>query len=121
MSGNSFVNPVLDITGCDVVNGGPSAILWQFGQEREIASYYGCQGKTTRIHFDQFGQKFGAGDTSGNLCLWRFDAHAHSNKPYYVIFCFFVMFNAMYTHQNIPIDAALPFQSDKRFHIYQFK
>jgi hypothetical protein len=37
-----------------------------------------------RIHFDQFGQKFGAGDTSGNLCLWRFDAHAHSNKPYYV-------------------------------------
>ncbi|KAL7308090.1 regulator of (H+)-ATPase in vacuolar membrane, variant 3 [Mucor circinelloides] len=109
------------ITGCDVVNGGPSAILWQFGQEREIASYYGCQGKTTRIHFDQFGQKFGAGDTSGNLCLWRFDAHAHSNKPYYVIFCFFVMFNAMYTHQNIPIDAALPFQSDKRFHIYQFK
>lgn len=91
MSGSSFVNHVLDITGCDVVNGGPSAILWQFGQEREIASYYGCQGKTTRIHFDQFGQKFGAGDTSGNLCLWRFDAHAHSNKPYYVIFCLFVI------------------------------
>lgn len=42
--------------------------------------------KCSRIHFDQFGQKFGAGDTSGNLCLWRFDAHAHSNKPYYVSF-----------------------------------
>lgn len=38
----------VDITGCEVNNGGPSAILWQFGQEREIASYYGCQGKTTR-------------------------------------------------------------------------
>ncbi|GAA5804339.1 hypothetical protein HPULCUR_009827 [Helicostylum pulchrum] len=75
------------ITGCEVNNGGPSAILWQFGQEREIASYYGCQGKTTRIHFDHFGQKFGAGDTSGNLCLWRFDAHAHSNKPYYTLNC----------------------------------
>ncbi|KAI8640796.1 RAVE protein 1 C terminal-domain-containing protein [Parasitella parasitica] len=75
------------ITGCEVNHGGPSAILWQFGQEREIASYYGCQGKATRIHFDQFGQKFGAGDTSGNLCLWRFDAHAHSNKPYYTLNC----------------------------------
>ncbi|KAI9248164.1 hypothetical protein EDC94DRAFT_528447, partial [Helicostylum pulchrum] len=39
---------LVDITGCEVNNGGPSAILWQFGQEREIASYYGCQGKTTR-------------------------------------------------------------------------
>ncbi|CEP07241.1 hypothetical protein [Parasitella parasitica] len=76
-----------DITGCEVNHGGPSAILWQFGQEREIASYYGCQGKATRIHFDRFGQKFGAGDTSGNLCLWRFDAHAHSNKPYYTLNC----------------------------------
>ncbi|KAG2213642.1 hypothetical protein INT46_000817 [Mucor plumbeus] len=75
------------ITGCEVNNGEPSAILWQFGQEREIASYYGCQGKATRIHFDQFGQKFGAGDTAGNLCLWRFDAHAHSNKPYYTLNC----------------------------------
>ncbi|KAI9477754.1 MAG: hypothetical protein EXX96DRAFT_225224 [Benjaminiella poitrasii] len=71
------------ITGLEVNNGGPSAILWQFGQEKEIAGYYGCQGKVTRIHFDQFGQKFGAGDTSGNLCLWRFDAHTHANKPYY--------------------------------------
>lgn len=85
---NFFI--VIDITGCEVNNGGPSAILWQFGQEREIASYYGCQGKATRIHFDQFGQKFGAGDTAGNLCLWRFDAHAHSNKPYYVIFILYL-------------------------------
>lgn len=37
-----------------------------------------------RIHFDHFGQKFAAGDTYGSLCLWRFDAHIHSNKPYYV-------------------------------------
>lgn len=37
-----------------------------------------------RIHFDHFGQKFGAGDTYGSLSLWRFDAHIHSNKPYYV-------------------------------------
>ncbi|KAG0172011.1 regulator of (H+)-ATPase in vacuolar membrane [Apophysomyces sp. BC1021] len=73
-----------DITGCESHNGGPSVMLWQFGQEREIASYYGCHDKPTRIHFDQFGQKFGAGDTSGALNLWRFDSHAHSNKPYYI-------------------------------------
>ncbi|KAG0842100.1 hypothetical protein G6F19_001183 [Rhizopus arrhizus] len=76
------------ITGCEINNSNsPTAILWQFGQEREIASYYGCQGKATRIHFDHFGQKFAAGDTYGSLCLWRFDAHAHSNKPYYTINC----------------------------------
>jgi hypothetical protein len=74
----------LDITGCEVTNDGPSAVLWQFGQEREITNYYGCHGKVTRIHFDPFGQKFGAGDTTGALCLWEFDSHAQSNKPYYV-------------------------------------
>ncbi|RCH95795.1 regulator of (H+)-ATPase in vacuolar membrane, partial [Rhizopus azygosporus] len=55
------------ITGCEINNGSPAAFLWQFGQGREIASYYGCQGKVTRIHFDHFGQKFGAGDTYGLL------------------------------------------------------
>ncbi|RCH91156.1 regulator of (H+)-ATPase in vacuolar membrane, partial [Rhizopus stolonifer] len=76
------------ITGCEINNSNsPTAILWQFGQEKEIASYYGCQGKATRIHFDHFGQKFAAGDTYGSLCLWRFDAHAHSNKPYYTVNC----------------------------------
>ncbi|KAI8330851.1 WD40-repeat-containing domain protein [Chlamydoabsidia padenii] len=75
------------ITGCEVVNDGPSAVLWQFGQEREITNYYGCHGKVTRIHFDQFGQKFGAGDTTGALCLWKFDSHAQPNKPYYTTTC----------------------------------
>lgn len=79
----------LDITGCEVINDSPSATLWQFNQEREITHYYGCHGKVTRIHFDRFGQKFGAGDTTGQLCLWKFDSHAQSNKPYYVRFFFF--------------------------------
>ncbi|KAI9316513.1 WD40-repeat-containing domain protein [Dichotomocladium elegans] len=74
------------ITGCEV-NGAndPSVILWQYGQEQEIAKYYGSHGKVTRVHFDHFGQRFGAGDTAGSLLLWRFDSHAHSNKPYYTI------------------------------------
>ncbi|ORX48543.1 hypothetical protein DM01DRAFT_1117238 [Hesseltinella vesiculosa] len=75
------------ITGCDVVSDGPSAILWQFGQDREIANYYGCHGKVTRIHFDPYGQKFGAGDASGSLCLWKFDAHIQSHRPYYSMAC----------------------------------
>ncbi|KAI8085118.1 RAVE protein 1 C terminal-domain-containing protein [Halteromyces radiatus] len=83
----SFYFILLDITGCEVTNDGPSAILWQFGQEREITNYYGCRGKVTRIHFDAFGQKFGAGDTTGSLCLWKFDSHAQPNKPYYTTMC----------------------------------
>ncbi|KAI8369421.1 WD40-repeat-containing domain protein [Radiomyces spectabilis] len=75
------------ITGGDPSTGGASAMLWQFGQEREIATYYGCQDKTTKIHFDRFGQKFGAADMHGNLCLWRFDSHAHSDKPYCTLSC----------------------------------
>ncbi|ORZ24097.1 RAVE protein 1 C terminal-domain-containing protein [Absidia repens] len=75
------------ITGCEVSNDGPSAILWQFGQEREITNYYGCHGKVTRVHFDPFGQKFGAGDTTGALCLWKFDSYAQPNKPYYSTTC----------------------------------
>ncbi|CAO3607183.1 unnamed protein product [Cunninghamella echinulata] len=75
------------ITGCEVLNDGPSVTLWQFNQEREITHYYGCHGKVTKIHFDRFGQKFGAGDTTGQLCLWKFDSHAQSNKPYYTATC----------------------------------
>ncbi|ORY97295.1 RAVE protein 1 C terminal-domain-containing protein, partial [Syncephalastrum racemosum] len=73
------------ITGCEVTNGGPSVVLWQFGQEREVASYYGGHGKTTRVHFDPHGQRFAAGDTTGGLLFWRFDSHSHSNKPYYTL------------------------------------
>ncbi|KAI9258749.1 RAVE protein 1 C terminal-domain-containing protein [Phascolomyces articulosus] len=74
------------ITGCEINgNGGPSVMLWQFGQEQEIASYHGCHGKVTRVHFDQVGQRFGAGDTTGGLLLWRFDSYAHSSKPYYTL------------------------------------
>lgn len=76
----------VDITGCEIPNNNsPSAILWQYGQEREIAKYYGCRGKATRIHFEPFGQKFGAGDTNGGLAFWRFDSHAHSDRPYYTL------------------------------------
>ncbi|KAL0097480.1 RAVE protein 1 C terminal-domain-containing protein [Phycomyces blakesleeanus] len=75
------------ITGCQSSNGSPSAILWPFGQEREIANYYGSQGAATRIHFDQFGQKFGMGDTSGWLSLWKFDSHTQSDTPYYTMSC----------------------------------
>ncbi|KAI9492527.1 RAVE protein 1 C terminal-domain-containing protein [Zychaea mexicana] len=74
------------ITGCEINgNGGPSVMLWQYGQEQEIASYNGCHGKVTRVHFDQVGQRFGAGDTTGGLLFWRFDSYAHSSKPYYSI------------------------------------
>ncbi|KAI7855058.1 WD40-repeat-containing domain protein [Circinella umbellata] len=37
------------------------------------------------VHFDQVGQRFGAGDTTGGLLLWRFDSYAHSSKPYYTL------------------------------------
>ena len=40
---------LLDITGGEINgNSGPSVMLWQFGQEQEIASYHGCHGKVTR-------------------------------------------------------------------------
>ncbi|RUS22784.1 WD40-repeat-containing domain protein [Endogone sp. FLAS-F59071] len=76
-----------DITGCDVSGTSPSVILWQFGQDREVMSYHGCLGKVNRVHFDQFGQKFGAADAKGSLSLWRFDANLQSSKPYYTIAC----------------------------------
>ncbi|CAO3662730.1 unnamed protein product [Umbelopsis ramanniana] len=75
------------VVGCDPADGKPSAVIWQYGHDRAVANYYGCQAKTSRVHFDRFGQKFGAGDMKGNLCLWRFDTSSQASKPYWTWNC----------------------------------
>ncbi|CAM0142758.1 unnamed protein product [Umbelopsis sp. WA50703] len=75
------------LVGCDPTDGKASAIIWQYGHDRPVGSYYGCTAKTSRVHFDRFGQKFGAGDMKGNLCLWRFDTSSQASKPYWTWNC----------------------------------
>ncbi|KAF9969031.1 DmX-like protein 1 [Actinomortierella ambigua] len=71
-------NPALDY---------PSATLWQFGQPRELNTYNGATGKVTKIHFDSFGQKFGATDVNGYMHLWRFDSNTLGSKPFLTLQC----------------------------------
>jgi WD40 repeat protein len=35
-----------------------------------------------RVHFDSFGQKFGATDAKGDMHLWRFDSNVVGSKPF---------------------------------------
>ncbi|KAG0254499.1 regulator of (H+)-ATPase in vacuolar membrane, partial [Actinomortierella ambigua] len=71
-------NPALDY---------PTATLWQFGQPRELNTYNGATGKVTKIHFDSFGQKFGATDVKGYMHLWRFDSNTLGSKPFLTLQC----------------------------------
>ncbi|KAF9136164.1 regulator of (H+)-ATPase in vacuolar membrane [Mortierella sp. 14UC] len=66
-------NPVLDY---------PCVTLWQFGQPRELNNYGGTSAKVTRVHFDAYGQKFGATDVKGDMHLWRFDSNVVGSKPF---------------------------------------
>lgn len=41
---------MVDITGYEASGtNDPSVVLWQYGQEQEIARYYGSHGKVTRF------------------------------------------------------------------------
>ncbi|KAF9106062.1 hypothetical protein BGX29_010629 [Mortierella sp. GBA35] len=66
-------NPALDY---------PCVTLWQFGQPRELNNYAGTSAKLTRVHFDSYGQKFGATDIKGDMHLWRFDSNVVGSKPF---------------------------------------
>lgn len=39
------------------------------------------------MHFDPFGQKFGATDVKGDLHLWRFDSNTIGSKPFLSLTC----------------------------------
>ncbi|KAG0233631.1 regulator of (H+)-ATPase in vacuolar membrane [Actinomortierella wolfii] len=78
----SHPNFPLYLTGHNPALDYPSATLWQFGQPRELNTYNGATGKVTKIHFDSFGQKFGATDVKGYMHLWRFDSNTLGSKPF---------------------------------------
>jgi hypothetical protein len=42
----SYIN--IDLVGCDPTDGKASAIIWQYGHDRPVGSYYGCTAKTSR-------------------------------------------------------------------------
>ncbi|KAF9585501.1 regulator of (H+)-ATPase in vacuolar membrane [Lunasporangiospora selenospora] len=65
----------------------PCVTLWQFGQPKELNNYTGTSAKITKVHFDSFGQKFGATDVKGDLHLWRFDSHTEGSKPFQSLHC----------------------------------
>ncbi|KAG0315086.1 regulator of (H+)-ATPase in vacuolar membrane [Linnemannia gamsii] len=72
----------LYLTGHNPAFGYPCVTLWQFGQPRELNNYGGTSAKVTRVHFDSFGQKFGATDAKGDMHLWRFDSNVVGSKPF---------------------------------------
>ncbi|KAF9206869.1 regulator of (H+)-ATPase in vacuolar membrane [Haplosporangium sp. Z 27] len=65
----------------------PCVTLWQFGQPKELNTYSGTTSKVTRVHFDSYGQKFGATDAKGDMHLWRFDSNTIGSKPYLTLNC----------------------------------
>ncbi|KAF9420312.1 regulator of (H+)-ATPase in vacuolar membrane [Podila epigama] len=77
----------LYLTGHDPTADHPCVVLWQFGQPRELNTYTGATSKVTKVHFDSFGQKFGATDVKGNVHLWRFDSNTVGSKPFLSLAC----------------------------------
>ncbi|KAL1924188.1 uncharacterized protein VTP21DRAFT_7223 [Calcarisporiella thermophila] len=75
------------ITGFDAAVNQPCAKLWQFQQSRELMSYYGSEGRITRVQFDSFGQKLGATSKKGILNLWRVESGQNHNRPFLSIQC----------------------------------
>ncbi|KAF9934084.1 regulator of (H+)-ATPase in vacuolar membrane [Mortierella alpina] len=65
----------------------PCVTLWQFGQSDALNNYSGTSSKVTRVHFDSYGQKFGATDLKGDLHLWRFDSNTIGSKPFLSLNC----------------------------------
>ncbi|KAF9354925.1 regulator of (H+)-ATPase in vacuolar membrane [Mortierella sp. AD094] len=65
----------------------PCVSLWQFGQPKELNTYSGTTSKVTKVHFDSYGQKFGATDAKGDMHLWRFDSNTVGSKPYLTLNC----------------------------------
>ncbi|KAF9560394.1 regulator of (H+)-ATPase in vacuolar membrane [Mortierella alpina] len=65
----------------------PCVTLWQFGQTDALNNYSGTSLKVTRVHFDSYGQKFGATDLKGDLHLWRFDSNTIGSKPFLSLSC----------------------------------
>ncbi|KAF9963358.1 regulator of (H+)-ATPase in vacuolar membrane [Modicella reniformis] len=72
----------LYLTGHNPVLDSPCVTLWQFGQAKELNNYTGTNTKVTRVHFDSYGQKFGATDVKGDMHLWRFDSNTLGSKPF---------------------------------------
>ncbi|KAF9908205.1 regulator of (H+)-ATPase in vacuolar membrane [Linnemannia zychae] len=72
----------LYLTGHNPAFDYPCVTLWQFGQPRELNNYGGTSAKVTRVHFDAYGQKFGATDAKGDMHLWRFDSNVVGSKPF---------------------------------------
>ncbi|KAF9293929.1 regulator of (H+)-ATPase in vacuolar membrane [Mortierella antarctica] len=77
----------LYLTGHNPTLGYPCVTLWQFGQPKELNNYTGTNAKVTKVHFDPFGQKFGATDVKGDLHLWRFDSNTIGSKPFLSLTC----------------------------------
>ncbi|KFH65977.1 hypothetical protein MVEG_08079 [Podila verticillata NRRL 6337] len=77
----------LYLTGHNPTLGYPCVTLWQFGQPKELNNYTGTNTKVTKVHFDPFGQKFGATDAKGDLHLWRFDSNTVGSKPFLSLTC----------------------------------
>ncbi|KAG0341180.1 regulator of (H+)-ATPase in vacuolar membrane [Podila humilis] len=77
----------LYLTGHNPTLGYPCVTLWQFGQSKDLNNYTGTNNKITKVHFDPFGQKFGATDVKGDLHLWRFDSNTLGSKPFLSLNC----------------------------------
>ncbi|KAI9006205.1 RAVE protein 1 C terminal-domain-containing protein [Gaertneriomyces semiglobifer] len=61
----------------------PAAVqLFQFGQRKGLVTYStGTNTRLTSCKFDPFGSRFVAGDSRGDLFLWKFDASAQALSP----------------------------------------
>ncbi|KAI8924605.1 hypothetical protein BC831DRAFT_464821 [Entophlyctis helioformis] len=65
----------------------PVVNLYQFGQPAELLTYAlpesqaSVGSRLTRCHFDPFGVRFGAGDSRGDVHIWRFDSNPAALRP----------------------------------------
>ena len=59
--------------------------MWLFGQDEQQFEYEPVgTSKITQIHFDMFGNKFGATDANGMLGMWRFGTDDGAAQPFKV-------------------------------------
>lgn len=79
---NLFYNFCLDLTGGQ----DGSVQLWEWGHAHPVSTPRppGTYAKVTRLRFSQHGNKFGVGDSDGNLSLFQVGLSANSTRPFFV-------------------------------------
>ncbi|KAK5649288.1 hypothetical protein RI129_000317 [Pyrocoelia pectoralis] len=66
-----------------------SVQLWEWNHSHPVATPRpaGTYAKVTRVRFSQHGNKFGVGDSDGNLSLWQVGLSANATRPFFTHQC----------------------------------